>query len=388
MSRKNLESFSKEFKKQINEFLNIYEKYKFHEAKELILKLDIFKFRHIGFRFFYSELNNICACIITNDDKIEIVPTQNIYYSLCIDIFFRKFFTMAILDEDFYLKIKEKLQQLSNLRPMFKLQDRSKLILSGTAIEGTCVLAKIDKTSELIWINGRLNFKDKNFLFPINIPFLYIADINKFTKDNASNLFLEIINLLRYSQERKIEDISKAREDLKYLISEFEKLLLSNPKEKEIEKFIQNNFIILEIALNLENPIFQPELPEAGLKPDLIAFDFLKEEWVILDYKLSKYEKLIVGQEKRERFSSRLEELVSQLEDYVEFFDDSENRQKFKSKYKVEIDKNPSAIGLIGFIKDKEHKKKFNTKRKKRLHYGFEIITYDEILKVLKKRFF
>jgi len=388
MLKENLTNFAREFQRQINEFSDSYKKYKFQEAYEIIRKLDIFKTKHVGFTFFYSESSDICACLVTNSNQIEIIKERDIYYSLCRYIFLKSLLNQAILSNNFNLKVQKEIYKLSKYPPMFKVQKGSKLILSGAGIEGTCIFAKIDKTSEVLWINGELKLKiTENFYFSKNIPFIYIAKISKFTGNNANNLFLEIINLVRFSNEKKIDDIPTAWENLKSLIIKFESLLLSNPKEKEIEKFIENNFILLKIALNLENPIFQPELPKAGLRPDLIAFNFFKEEWVILDYKLSKYEKLVVGQEKRKRFSSLLEELIAQLEEYVEFFDDSENREKFQSKYNVKVGKRPYAIGLIGFIKNQEQKKEFNRKRKKRLHYGFDIFTYDEILKVIKKQF-
>jgi hypothetical protein len=334
----NLIEFANTFKNEIEEFLSVSKKYGLVESKKIIYKLDFLKIKNLGFKFIFSKTKNICACLITNNNKIEISKTNNFNNDLCKSIFSNSL-NLLVYNKKTKSDLENKIFQLANSSPFFSLQNNSKLILSDTGINGTCNVADIDKTSQVLWINGKLKLPHFNFFE--KIPLLYIAGMSKFTNTNAKELFLEIINLIRFANEQQINDFSQANNNLKTLVIQFEKLLLSNPKEKEIEKFIEKNFILLRIALNLEYPISQPELPEAGLKPDLIAFDFLKKEWLILDYKLSKYEKLIVGNERRKRLFSKFEELLAQLETYVEFFDDSKNRENFKNKYNIKIDKKP-----------------------------------------------
>lgn len=125
--------------------------------------------------------------------------------------------------------------------------------------------------------------------------------------------------------------------------------------ELVLDKFIEDNSIILEQGLNLFKPMHQVVLKnvlnmyEHDLKPDLIAFDESDKMWAIVDYKKAK-RSIIKNQNKvRTGFKAEVHALEDQLRDYREYFEESVHRDYVKKKYKVEIEY-PKAIGIIGNI--------------------------------------
>ena len=160
-------------------------------------------------------------------------------------------------------------------------------------------------------------------------------------------------------------DIREYKDRLKMIGNEFYKLIYDEKtKELEIDKFIEENPIILEKGLDIINPIHQVILSDIlqeygqDLKPDVIGFNKYTNGWSIIDYKRAKRSLVKNNREVRCSFRSEINDLEAQLRDYKEYFNESIKRKEFFNKYGVDIEY-PDTIGIIGYI-DKSEIKQFN----------------------------
>lgn len=153
--------------------------------------------------------------------------------------------------------------------------------------------------------------------------------------------------------------------ELKRIADEFHKLIYDkNTPELVIDKFLENNSIILKGALKLDKLIHQSVLENTlskyahDLKPDLIGYDTFEKTWMIVDYKKANKDLIKNIDKTRTGLKSEVNSLKNQLYDYVEYFDEDQHRKEFKRKYKVNIE-HPSAIGIIGKL-DNDLTSEFN----------------------------
>ncbi|ANU17295.1 hypothetical protein BBI11_09795 [Planococcus maritimus] len=152
--------------------------------------------------------------------------------------------------------------------------------------------------------------------------------------------------------------------------------------ELKIDKFIEENPIILRVGLSLVPETFLHAKPMKDIHddnpkefiPDLVAFCNEDYNWKIVDYK--KANKSIIRNSGKERTTLRstVHLLISQLEDYVEYFSDKSQADHYKETYGVDI-KYPSAIGIIGRVSEEEIDD-FN-KLKQRLPSHTKIVPYN-----------
>lgn len=130
-------------------------------------------------------------------------------------------------------------------------------------------------------------------------------------------------------------------------------------KELEIDKFIEENAIILERGLNLVKPKSQVVLKDVlgkygqDLKPDVIAFNEHHKLWTIVDYKRNKRSILKNTDTVRTSFKSEVNDLKAQLRDYKEYFEEEAHRDFVAKTYNLTL-KYPTTLGLIGQINDSE----------------------------------
>lgn len=141
------------------------------------------------------------------------------------------------------------------------------------------------------------------------------------------------------------------------ILEKFENMLETNPKELEIDKFIENHPFIIELSLHLTDLKHQIKLKDIeedfnqDLKPDLIAYKPLDKRWYIVDYKRSKRNLIKKPGKVRSGFLAEVNDLVYQLNDYINYFTRSRVQTKFiKEKYGMDI-KYPKGIGIIGNLK-------------------------------------
>jgi hypothetical protein len=146
--------------------------------------------------------------------------------------------------------------------------------------------------------------------------------------------------------------------ELKKIADEFYTLIHDeNTPELVIDKFLEDNPIILKEGLKIDKLIHQSKLKNIlskyahDLKPDLIGFDTSEKKWVIVDYKKANKDLIKNVDKTRTGLKSEVHSLKNQLYDYVEYFDEAEQRKEFKNKYRVNIE-HPSAIGIIGKLDD------------------------------------
>ena len=177
---------------------------------------------------------------------------------------------------------------------------------------------------------------------------IIIQDIPKYAKD----VVLSYKNLKNFKQE----EIFQIQARMEYYF--FDESIM----ELEIDKFIYDNPIILEVVFGLENGRSQVNLVDQSgqlkpnLKPDLIAYDFHNKVWTIVDYKRSKSELLKRVSKVRSSYLAEVNDLKAQLKDYIEYFDDNSNRKYYEEAYGDDVEY-PQAIGIIGktppnYVKD------------------------------------
>lgn len=156
-------------------------------------------------------------------------------------------------------------------------------------------------------------------------------------------------------------------------------------KELEIDKFIEDNPVILEHGLGLIQPLHQVILDDVlgkygqKLKPDLIAYNPIKKVWTIVDYKLGRGSNLVKDPGGvRTKFYEDVNKLLAQLRIYRKYFDEHAHREYFFKKYGHKIDENPPTIGVIGFVTD-ESRKDFNELLDETFPRWCEIIPYNDL---------
>lgn len=209
---------------------------------------------------------------------------------------------------------------------------------------------------------GIVNIKNSN-LNGLLIEYGFILSFNGFGKRivNIKEFALDFINsnrdLNNYKNENdKIEYIyylKKVKEEFLKLISD------ENTPELVIDKFLEDNNIILQRGLHLDKFMHQVVMKnllgkyEHDLKPDLIAYDVLNNKWVIVDYKKAKKSLIKNLNKVRTGFKADINDLENQLLDYIEYFEEEEHREYIKNEYKCDL-KYPDAIGIIGSIKAEE----------------------------------
>lgn len=178
---------------------------------------------------------------------------------------------------------------------------------------------------------------------------------------NINEFVIDFVNSFRdYHQYKNLNERENFLEYLYLLKQEMETLLFDETiPELTIDKFFEKNPIVLKRGLHLEQFKHQVIFPnslkkyEHDLKPDLIAYDSLNKKWVIVDYKRAKKTIIKNHNKVRTSFKSCIFDLQVQLREYIDFFDEKENREYILNEYKIEI-KHPDAIGIIGNVNDSE----------------------------------
>lgn len=241
---------------------------------------------------------------------------------------------------------------------------------------------EVSLESEEIYMDG-LILRDP-YYGSIKWEYIMVFSVNVFL-DKLSNVreFVNDFVKIYWENHNANSNTDKETINLEEIKSTMEKLFFDElTPELVIDDFIKKNPVILEYALNLINPIHQSLLKNIhgsnpkDYKPDLIAFDQMNKVWSIVDYKRSKRNILRNPDKARTFFKSEVQELIAQLGDYKDYFDDELQRGYFEQTYGYKIF-HPKTIGVIGRITG-EQERDFN-KLKQKLPTGFEIIPYNYI---------
>ncbi|WP_262302790.1 DUF4263 domain-containing protein [Neobacillus niacini] len=159
----------------------------------------------------------------------------------------------------------------------------------------------------------------------------------------------------------------------------------SRYRETKIDNFIGENPVILKYGLGLINGISPMVLKDIhgqynqDLKPDLVGYNSVENQWEIVDYKLP-LKKLMRGTGTvRASVTSDVTQLHSQLKTYREYFLDHSQREHVNTTYNIDIKRHPPAIGVIGTVSEDE-RDDFNEMRQEYPAW-FKVMSYDELYK-------
>lgn len=235
-------------------------------------------------------------------------------------------------------------------------------------------------------IGGKPTFKETG-------DCLWIYGSNKkedFTTEKARTRALEEFNTdlaTHIHQEYKIGLIDERRKTIATMtkkISDFEKLISTEKLDEkaDLQKYFEAYPEFLFFGTRYRKIFPQIVLERKG-KPNLVP-DFLLERVSdgycdILDIKLPS-KKVLVGSETRRRFSYEVDEALAQVNEYREYFNNPEDREKVEKAYGLKIYK-PSMLVLIGGSTniDVEELIKIRDRRE-----DGEVITYNDIIRQMK----
>lgn len=235
----------------------------------------------------------------------------------------------------------------------------------------SCVVNKLDEIYRLKSINY-LQAVSKKFTKPFYKKHL-IKMLNK--KIETTDKLKGVL----YSKENDINV------DLLYSqflnIYSFQKL-----RETTIGEFLNQNKVILERAFSSDKVLYEPNFDWIEGNPDdeekSINPDFMiKREdgfYDICDLKLPYWDnkKLTKGKRKRRSFLQIVDDAISQLANYEDYFNFKKNAEFAKAKYDVKI-KDPKLIIVIGNFYNYDQKEIEEASRKLKINYN--IIDYDTL---------
>jgi len=302
-------------------------------------------------------------------DKNEIQEREEIdFVNLCskgltefpIDICNRPNIHWIFLDNN---KISSLPKELGNLKKLFWLTLRNN---NFTEFPLDILIMLINNGLRRIDLSGN----------PItNIPSYMLGEDPQYHGMNLTR----IVDYLIQTQE--------SRENL-FILNKFIELIDNqDTSEPTITKFLateRNQFIL---KLYFSSPkiydqiecIWQTQQERKNLIPDFFietANGFSN----IIDFKLPHTKNIITGTENRKRFSSKITEYISQLENYRDYFDETLNQDFVRNKYNIKVLK-PTITLIIGRRKD------FGNLEWKKLESRFhnlQIINYDDVIDVVK----
>ncbi|MDA2261318.1 DUF4263 domain-containing protein [Bacillus cereus group sp. Bc200] len=162
--------------------------------------------------------------------------------------------------------------------------------------------------------------------------------------------------------------------------------LIPGLRETTIGEFLNQNPSFIESALNCKDFLYEPDfkwiegnpdLEEKAINPDIM----LRRNdgyYDICDLKTPKlYEKkLVKGRHKRRAFVSYVDEGISQLANYEEYFTFQANKEVAKDKYSVEV-VNPTLYLVVGNYENLTPEEIREAARK--LKPNYRIIDYDTL---------
>lgn len=229
-------------------------------------------------------------------------------------------------------------------------------------------------TNEYNFINGEVKMDYYSILIPGYMLAENLRNIKQYVRDFVA------YHWGKYTYEKEIENQSYI-DYLKEIENKMAKIFFDETvDELKIDKFIEENPAILEHGLSLIDLKHQVKLEnilglyEKSLKPDLIAYDLLAKNWVIVDYKKAKKSIIKNVGKVRTGFRSDVNNLENQLEEYIGYFEEKEQRDYILKRYGIEV-KNPEGIGIIGNVLEGE-REAFIRLMKNKLRW-FRVVPYN-----------
>lgn len=282
--------------------------------------------------------------------------------------------------------------KLWDRRSGIKIRNGRKIKLKSSSILG---MRPLDLYGEIEVIIEELKIQNPfpRFLATLDYVLVFSKDIfldRLRTIEKFSNIIsMNYRDFYERTGEKFDSESKKAIEyktDLEMLKMEMENYFFNKRfKETEIDDYIGKNPFIIKFGLGLSK-YFSPMVLEdingeykQDLKPDLVGFDSVEGHWTIVDYKLP-WKKLMRGEGTvRASVTSDITQLHSQLKTYRDYFSDLSQRTHVNNKYKIDINKYPPSIGIVGTVTD-EQREDFNEMRQEYPGW-FKVMSYDELYK-------
>lgn len=183
-------------------------------------------------------------------------------------------------------------------------------------------------------------------------------------------------------------NIKQPQDEIERRLTKFIQLIEKDGvRETQITQFlaIERNQFILKLFFGAMK-VFDEILCEWKIntnKPNLKPDFFIQSSNSysdIIDFKLPFTKNIIVGKDNRKHFSSKMNEYISQVENYRDYFDETIHRNHIFNKYDIKVVK-PIIYLIIGRRSD------FNNQEWKKLesrHHNLVIKNFDDIIDVVK----
>jgi hypothetical protein len=159
--------------------------------------------------------------------------------------------------------------------------------------------------------------------------------------------------------------------------------------EPVFQKFFEDHPCVFE-SMGYAKAHPHPKLPlrETDAKRSYLVPDFLLERFnglfEIVDLKTPE-EQLIRDIPYREKFYSKIEEYLSQLDNYSEYFDDSQNRTLVHEQLSLDVQKRPNCMLIVGRDAGLD-KQQLHAMRIRHSAHS-EIWTFDDVLTHLRMHY-
>lgn len=129
--------------------------------------------------------------------------------------------------------------------------------------------------------------------------------------------------------------------------------------------------------------IVEEDISGEWIEPDFFAYNELNNRWEIVDLKMPKKNLTLKDRSRRKRFSSEIEDYISQMQEYSDYFNERDHREHVNEKHDVDIPPNPPAVLIMGSYFDQSSV----DKRLKKYSHDLSVISYDTIVDLLKKNY-
>ncbi|STX50763.1 Uncharacterised protein [Legionella busanensis] len=294
-------------------------------------------------------------------------------------------FILPVTNEELVVPTLNGLDKLVELKWNFFAQNM-KLIISQNI--------SIDKKRPTRIINSYFFDANSKGLMTRHVKWLEILPINFKENDNFYTLewdtfFLENAYKIDASYCFDFPDDYKYK--LLPIINRFIELWGNDcTKETTITKFLSKNehqFIIKKkfgvIKISPETICIWQNSKKENLKPDF--FIIHPNGYAdIVDFKLPKIDKVIVGTVNRRSFSAKLNQYIAQMREYANFFNEECNRVWFEKEYGFKV-KNPRKYLIIG------RRNNFSNDEWREIladYQNIEIFTYDDLIDSVTSQFY
>jgi hypothetical protein len=207
------------------------------------------------------------------------------------------------------------------------------------------------------------------------------ADRTEFTQDVGRYMNIPSRELMGVSTVR-----AGHREQL-VLAAEFSSLYLQSAEETALTQFLSNHQEAVERAFGADRVFFEQPLPwidgdhdedETSIRPDVIVHR-QDGSWLIIDFKLPLLDKRVTtGKRSRRKFVYTVNDGISQLFRYAEYFESPGNRET-AAEILGEALSNPQLALVVG---SSENVNVAEVDQAKRSYRDIDIIDYDTLIRL------